>query len=82
MHPNLITALVEDRRRSCRCGAVTSQPQQPCPKCLAHMVWRRLASQWSRSTAKHQANRRPCVWSRILATATSMLRIRAKGVRS
>jgi hypothetical protein len=82
MHPNLIAALVEDRRRSCRCGAVTSQPQQPCPKCLTHMIWRRHASQCSRRTAKNPANRRSRAWSRILATATSMLRIRVKGARS
>jgi len=82
MHPNLIAALVEDRRRSCRCGAVASQPQQACRKCVAHMIWRRHASRCSRSTAKHQANRGSRAWSRILATATSMLRIRAKGARS
>ncbi len=82
MCPNLIIALVEDRRRSCQCGAVTSQPQQPCRKCLAHTIWRRHASQCSRSTAKHQANRRSRAWSRIIATATAMLRIGAKGARS
>ena len=82
MHPNLIAALVEDRRRSCRCGAVASQSQQPCRRCLAHMIWRRHASQCSRSTAKYQANGRSRAWSRTLATAASMLRIRAKGARS
>ena len=82
MHPNLIAALVEDRRKSCRCGAVASQPQQACRKCLAHMIWRRHASRCSRSTAKHQANRRSRAWSRILATAASMLRIRAKDLGS
>jgi hypothetical protein len=82
VYPNLIATLVEDRRRSYRCGAVASKPQQPCRKCLAHMIWRRHASQCSRSTAKHQANRRSRAWSQILATATSMLRIHAKGVRS
>jgi hypothetical protein len=82
MHPNLIAALVEDRRRSCRCGAVVSQPQQPCRQCVAHMIWHRHACQCSRSTAKPQGNRRSGAWSTILATVTSMLRIRAKGARS
>ena len=55
MHPNLIAALVEDRRRSCPCGAVTGQPHQLCRKCLARMIWRRHTSRRSRSVVRHQA---------------------------
>jgi len=59
-----------------------NRPQQAWRKCLAHVIWRRQPSQCSRSSAKHQANQRSRARSRILAMATSMLRIRTKGARS
>jgi hypothetical protein len=33
MHPILVAALAEDRRRRCPCGAVTQQSYRPCRSC-------------------------------------------------
>ena len=82
VHPNLIAALAEDRRRSCPCGSIVSQPQQPCRKCLTRSIWRTYANQCTRSAAKDQASRYARAWAWMLATASSMLRIRAKGAKS
>ena len=82
MHPNLIAALVEDRRKSCRCGAVTGQPYQPCRQCLARMVWRRHTSRRSQSAVRRPADRQTRAWAWVFAAATSMLRIIGKGARS
>ena len=39
MRSGLIAALVEDRRRSCPCGGITSHPYRLCRNCLALMIW-------------------------------------------
>ena len=82
MHPSLIAALIEDRRRSCRCGAATDKPYQLCRKCLSRMIWRRRISELSWSVVRRQPSRRARAWARTLAAATSMRRVLAKGARS
>ena len=82
MHPNLIAALAEDRRKSCPSGAVTEQPHHPCRKCLARLVWRRHTSRPPRSALQRPAGRQTRARARIFAAATSMLRIISKGARS
>jgi hypothetical protein len=41
MNPQLIAALLDDRRRSCPCGARTDQHFSLCRKCQARATWRR-----------------------------------------
>jgi hypothetical protein len=39
MHPILVTALAENRRRGCPCGAVAKQRYGLCRECPAVAVW-------------------------------------------
>jgi hypothetical protein len=80
VHPNLIAALAEDRRKSCPCGAVTDQPHSLCRRCLARTVWRRSTSQSSRRAVHRRTGRQARVW--IFAAATSMLRTLGKEAKS
>ena len=82
MHPNLIAALVEDRRKSCPCGAVDGQPQSPCRGCIARLDWRRCSDRPSRRAVRRHASRptRGRAW--IFAVAMSMLRAVNKGAGS
>ena len=82
VHPNLIAALAEDRRKSCPCGAVTGQPCGLCRKCLARMVWRRRTSRPARRAVRRRADRpaRDRAW--VFAVAASMLRTIGKGAKS
>ncbi len=41
MHPILITALTDERRRRCPCGAVAQQRYGLCHECQAVAVWRK-----------------------------------------
>ena len=78
MHPNLIAAFVEDRLRSCPCGAATGQPHRLCRKCLARMIWRRHTDRCSRSDVRHQAGRHVRARAWTLAAAASILHVLAK----
>lgn len=57
MHPILITALAEDRRRRCPCGAVAKQRYRLCRECQVATIWRpetaqtryRAISCWTRA---------------------------------
>lgn len=80
MHPNLIAALFEDRRKSHPSGAVTGQPNHPCRRCLARLVWRGHTDRPPRSAVRRPADRQTRAWA--AAAATSMLRIISKGARS
>jgi hypothetical protein len=82
VYPNLIAAVVEDRRRSCRCGLATSQLHEPCRRCYARISWRRRTNQRSQSVGKNEAKRRARAWTWVLAMAASVLRVLAKGARS
>ena len=74
MHPNLIVALVEDRRRFCLCGALPDQPDQLCRNCSATTIARRRLRRHSRSIGGRQANQLARAWTWILATAMFVLR--------
>jgi hypothetical protein len=82
MHPTLIAGLVEDRRRSCSCGAVTAQSHQLCRNCRARMTWCRHMSRHSESIVQYLADQRPRAWTWTLTAATSTLRVIGKGARS
>jgi hypothetical protein len=82
MHPNLIAALVDDRRNSCLCGAITNHLHRPRRKCLARISWRRQLNQGPRREARHRANPQARTWPWTLATITSILRIIGKGASS
>ena len=82
MHPDLIAALAEDRRKSCPCSAVNGQAGGLCRECLTRTVWRRAISQ----PARH-AIRRRCGWQArgpawIFAVAACTLRTIGKGAKS
>ena len=82
MHPKLIAALVEDRRKSCLCGAVIGQPDHLCHQCRVRQAWRRHTSRSPRSAVRRPADRQTRAWAWAFAAATSMLRIISKGARS
>jgi len=82
MHPNLIAALVEDRRKACPCGAVSEQPHHPCRKCLARLVWRRDARRPPPNAVQRSAARPTCARAWAFAAATRTLRVMSKGARS
>jgi hypothetical protein len=82
VHPDLIAALAEDRRKSCPCGAMNGQPGGLCRKCLTRMVWRRHISQPARHRAPRRSDRQARGPTWIFAVAMSMLRIIGKGAKS
>jgi hypothetical protein len=82
VHPNLITALAEDRRKCCPCGAFTEQSHNLCRRWLACMGWRRCTSRSSRRAVRHRAGRQTRGPARIFAVAASMLRTIGKGANS
>lgn len=82
MHPNLIAALAEDRRKTCPCGAFTDQRHGPCRRCLGRMDWRRCTSRSSRSAVHRGAGRRARGPAWIFVVAMSMLRTISKGAKS
>jgi hypothetical protein len=82
VHPNLIAALAEDRRKVCPCGAVTGQPCGLCRRCLARMDWRRCTSHPSRRAFRPRAGRQTRGPAWIFAVAASILRTVGKGAKS
>jgi hypothetical protein len=76
---HLLTALAEDRRRQCPCGAVAERPQGLCRKCRHRMLWRRKTARTSRRAARRLAVRHG---AQLLAVAMSALRTTSKGVES
>jgi hypothetical protein len=76
VHPNLIAALVDDRRQFCPCGGVASQPYQLCRSCFVRI------GRPSRDCGRHQVNSYVRALARTLAVAASMLRIVGRGTRS
>lgn len=82
MHPNLLAALVEDRRKACLCGAVSEQPHHPCRKCLVRLVWRRHARRPLRNAVRRSAARPTCMRAWAFAAATRTLRVISKAARS
>ena len=80
-HPILITALVEDRRRRCRCGAVAQQPYGRYRECQACAVWRRDTERTRRRGAPDWT-RAGSLKPRLLAWMASLLQIIGKGAES
>jgi hypothetical protein len=75
MHPNLIAALVEVRRRSCPYGVVPGQPNQLCGNCSVGMTWRRHLSQRSRSIGRRWISQLARARTWIFAAAAFVLRV-------
>jgi hypothetical protein len=69
MHTDLLTALAEDRRRQCPCGAVTEQSHHLCRKCRARIVWRRKTTRTSRRVARRLVTRQARAGARTFAQA-------------
>ena len=74
-------ALVEDRRRRCRCGAVAPHPNGLCRECQAFAVWRR---ETERTRRRGAPNSTPAgtLKARLLARVASLLQIISKGVEN
>jgi hypothetical protein len=75
-HPYLITALAEDRRRLCPCGAIADRPWVLCRKCSARIAWQRKATRKNRRAARRPA--RP----RRFGTTVDLLQSFTKGVEN
>jgi hypothetical protein len=82
VHPNLIAALAEDRRKCCPCGAVTDRPNRPRSKCCARVVLRRHTTRPPRSAVRRPTNRQTHARALAVAAARSMLRTVIKGAGS
>ena len=82
MHPDLIAALAEDRRKSCPCGAVTGQLCRLCHQCSGRMDWRRCTSRSSGRADHRRASRQARGLAWIFAVAASMLHTIGKGAKS
>lgn len=80
-HPILIAALVKDRRRQCRCGAVAPQPYGLCRECQAVAVWRR-ETEWTRRRGALNWTRAGTLKARLFARVTSLLQITNKGAEN
>ncbi len=74
MHPILITALAEDRRRRCPCGAVAQQSYGLCRACRAVAVWRQETSQ-TRGRAILGWTRAKAGKARLFARVASLLQL-------
>ena len=82
MHPNLIAALAEDRRKSCPCGAVNGQAGGVCRECLTRTVLRRRIRRPARHAVRRRSDRPARDWACVFAVAGSMLRTIGKGAKS
>jgi hypothetical protein len=82
MHPNLIAALAEDRRKSCPCGAVNRKVGGLCLECLSRTVLRRRIRRPARHAVRRRSDRpaRDRTW--VFAVAGFMLRTFGKGAKS
>jgi hypothetical protein len=81
MHPILVAALAEERRRRCPCGAVAQQPYGLCHECQAVAVWRRKTERTRRRGAPDWT-RAGTLKARLLARVASLLQIIDKGAES
>jgi hypothetical protein len=79
MHPDLLAALADDRRRRCPCGAVTEHSYSLCRKCHARVLWRRKTTRTSRRTSRHLAARQARAGARRFAHAMSLLNPGSRG---
>ena len=80
MHPNLTTALAEDRRKFCTCGAVNGQRAVLCRMCRARRVWH-YSSRLPGRAVRRRAGRRTSGRAWIFPVAASTLRTIGKGAK-
>ena len=74
MHPILVTALAEDRRRGCPCGAVAQQRYGLCRECRAVAVWHQETRRTGRRAIPTRTHaRRMKAW--LLARVASLLHL-------
>jgi hypothetical protein len=81
VHPDLIAALAEDRRKSCPCGAVNGQAGGLWRECLTRTVWRRRINRPARHEPRRRSDRQARDRAWIFAVAASMLRTIGKGAK-
>lgn len=77
----LIAALVKDRRRRYRCGAVAPQPYGLCREYQAVAVWRRETERARRRGAPNWT-RAETLKARLFARVASLLQITSKGAEN
>jgi hypothetical protein len=82
VHPNLIAALAEDRRKSCPCGGVARQLHSPCRKCRTRLAWRRHTRRPPWGVRRRSVDRQTRASAWVVAAATSVLRVIGKEARS
>jgi hypothetical protein len=82
VHPDLVAALVADRRKSCPCDGATAHPNHPCGECLARLACRLHAGRPPQNAVRRTADRQSRARAWTLAAAASMLRISSEGTRS
>lgn len=80
-HPILVTALAENRRRRCPCGAVAPLTCGPCCKCRTAAAWRHEFVRTSRFGAAGYAPAR-ITTTRLLSWITPLLQIISKGAEN
>lgn len=74
MHPILVTALAEDRRHQCPCGAVAQQRSGLCRECRTVAVWRKETGQTRCLAIPYQACARTAK-ARLFGLAASLLHV-------
>jgi hypothetical protein len=73
MHPILVTALAEDPRRGCPCGAVARQRYGLCRECPAVAVWQETRRTRRRAIPTWTRTRSVKAW--LLARVASLLHL-------
>lgn len=82
VHPDLIAALAEYRRKSCPCGAVADPSWGLCRKCIARITWRRRARRPHRRAIRRHVGRQALGKMGIFALTASIVRAIGKGVEN
>jgi len=81
MHPILITALAEDRRRRCPCGAVAQQRYGLRHECQVAAVWRQETAR-TRHRAIPNWTRARVAQVRLFARVASLIRLSSRRAES
>jgi hypothetical protein len=81
MHPILITALAEDRRRRCPCGAVAQQRYGLCRECQVAAGWRPETAR-TRNHAISSWTRARTALVRFSARVASVIRLSSQKAES
>jgi hypothetical protein len=82
VHPDLIAALAEDRRKSCPCGAVAEPSWELCRKCIARITWRRRTRRPYRRAIRRHVGRQIPDRMGVFAPTTSIFRATGKGAEN